>query len=205
MHELLSPVCCFMGFRHLIEAQQIIIRKQRVIFMNSNIIDSHKRIHTVTWDDPKVSSRDAGKISGMDYLTSIRDGSIKPPPIAMLVGYRIREVDSGRTVFELRPEEYHYNPFSTVHGGVAGTILDTSMTSAVLSTLPTGLSCATLEIKINFVHPIKRSTGIIQCEGKIIHKGNRISTAEAKIVDLNGKLYAHAGSTIMIFKDAGKK
>jgi uncharacterized protein (TIGR00369 family) len=159
-----------------------------------------QRVHTITWEDPKISARDATSISGLDYLCSIRDGKIKPPPIAMLVGYRIREVEKGSTLFELEPAEYHYNPFATVHGGIASTLLDTAMTSAVLSTLSVGLSCSTVEVKVNFIRPITNKTGIVRCKAKIIHAGNRIATAEGRIIDNNEQLYAHGVSTLMIFK-----
>ena len=118
----------------------------------------------------------------------------------MLVGYRIREVEKGSTLFELEPAEYHYNPFATVHGGIASTLLDTAMTSAVLSTLSVGLSCSTVEVKVNFIRPITNKTGIVRCKAKIIHAGNRIATAEGKIIDNKDRLYAHGVSTLMIFK-----
>jgi uncharacterized protein (TIGR00369 family) len=158
-----------------------------------------QRTHTITWDDPKVSARNAGAISGLDYLRSIRDGHTTPPPIAKLIGYRICEVEEGRAVFELEPAEYHYNPFATVHGGIASTLLDSALTAAILSTLPVGLSCSTVELKTNFIRPITAQTGMVQCVAKKIHIGKRLATAEGQIVDEEGTLYAHAVSTLMIF------
>src|SRR5512140_1305501 len=102
--------------------------------------NQHRRVRTITWEDPKANARNAMSISGLDYLRSIKDGKIKPPPAAMLLGYRIIEIDFGRTVFELDPAEYLYNPFASVHGGIITTLLDTAMTAAILSTLPIGTS-----------------------------------------------------------------
>jgi uncharacterized protein (TIGR00369 family) len=161
-----------------------------------------ERTHTVTWEDPKISARDTGSISGIDYLRAIRDGRIEPPPVAKLVGYKIVDVDTGRAVFKLKPAEYHYNPFATVHGGIASTLLDTTMTAAVLSTLPVGLGCSTLEIKVNYIRPITVNTGEINCHAKTIHVGSRVATAEGKLMDSQNKLYAHAISTCMIFKSS---
>ncbi len=158
------------------------------------------RVHTLTWEDPKISARDAGSISGIDYLRAIKNGQIESPPVAKLVGYRIAEVENGRAVFTLTPAEYHYNPFATVHGGIASTILDTTMTAAVLSTLPVGLGCSTLEIKVNFIRPITKKTGEMRCEAKIIHVGKRIATAAGKLMDGNKKLYAHAVGTCLVFQ-----
>jgi uncharacterized protein (TIGR00369 family) len=161
--------------------------------------DPTKRIYTITWEDPERSSRQAGSISGIDYLRAVRDGRIQPPPIAKLIGYQIVDIENGRAVFKLKPAEYHYNPFATVHGGIASTILDTAMTAAVLSTLPAGQGCSTLEIKVNFIRPITGQTGELHCQAKTIHVGSRIATAEGKLKDKRGKLYAHAVSTCMIF------
>jgi uncharacterized protein (TIGR00369 family) len=139
-------------------------------------------------------------MSGLDYLQYIRDGKIKPPPAALLLGYRLCEVEAGRAVFELEPAEYHYNPFASVHGGIASTLLDSAMTAAVLSTLPVGSSCSTLEIKVNFVRPISGQTGLVRCEAKVLHAGSRIATAEGRLTDCQAKLFAHATNTCMIFQ-----
>lgn len=158
------------------------------------------RVRTVTWEDPKVSARDATSISGFNYLCSIKEGKIKRPPVAVLLGYRLSEVEVGRAVFELEPAEYHYNPLASVHGGVASTLLDSAMTAAIISTLPIGITCSTIEMKVNFVRPITSKTGLVRCEGKIIHVGSRTGTAEGKLIGHQGKLYAHAVNTCMIIR-----
>jgi len=107
-------------------------------------MENIERKRTIIWDDPKNNARDATSISGLDYLKAIKDDKINPPPVAMLVGYKISEVDHGYAVFELDPAEYHYNPFATVHGGIISTLLDTTMTASVLSTLQKGISCSTV-------------------------------------------------------------
>ena len=163
-----------------------------------------ERKRTIFWDDPNVSARDAALISGLDYLKGIKDGRISPPPIAMLVGYKISQVDKGYAVFELDPDEYHYNPFATVHGGIISTILDTAMTCSILSTLEKGVSCSTAEIKVNFIRPVTANTGTLRCEARPIHIGNRLATAEGKLKDKKDKLYAHAVSTCFIFKSVKK-
>lgn len=160
-----------------------------------------KRTKTICWDDPQNSKRDAvAAISGLDYLKAIKENRISPPPVANLVGYKLCEVDNGYAAFELNPEECHYNPFATVHGGILSTLLDTAMTSSVLSTLPEGVSCTTIEIKVNFIKPVTADTGILKCEASPLHVGKKIATAEGKLKDKNGLLYAHGVSTCSIFK-----
>ncbi len=160
---------------------------------------NRKRI--ITWEDPRVNKKDATESTcGLDYLKAIRDGKISPPPVASLVGYKIREVDFGFAVFELNPAEYHYNPFETVHGGILSTLLDTSMTASILSTLPGGVYCPTIDIKISLIKPVTEKTGILHCEGKPIDIGNRLAVAEGWLKDENDKLYAHGTCTCAIKK-----
>lgn len=160
-----------------------------------------ERTKTTSWGDPETNKRDAAaSISGLDYLKAIKDEKISPPPVANLVGYKIFEVDDGYAAFELTPAEYHYNPFATVHGGVLSTLLDTTMTAAVLSTLPKGFSCTTIEIKVNFVKPVSVATGILRCEARPIHIGKKLATVEGKLKDRDGTLHAHGVSTCSIFR-----
>jgi uncharacterized protein (TIGR00369 family) len=162
-------------------------------------IDKPERTRTIIWEDPKISARDATVVSGLDYLKGIKDGKIAPPPIARLVGYKIVDVETGTAVFEIEPGEHHYNPFSTVHGGILSTLLDTTMTAAVLSTLPIGKNCSTLELKVNFVRPVTGKSGLIRCRAEIIHSGSRVATASGKIFDDQERLVAHGIGTWTIF------
>ena len=143
-----------------------------------------ERTKTISWGDPETNKRDAAaSISGLDYLKAIKEGKISPPPVANLVGYQIFEVDDGYAAFELTPAEYHYNPFATVHGGILSILLDTTMTAVVLSTLPKGFSCTTIEVKVNFIKPVSAETGILRCEARPIHIGKKIATVEGRLKD----------------------
>lgn len=162
-----------------------------------------ERTKTIFWGDPEKNKRDAiVSVSGLYYLRAIKDEKISPPPVANLVGYKICEVDNGYAAFELSPQEFHYNPFATVHGGILSILLDTTMTASVLSTLPKGFSCTTIEIKVNFVKPVSVKTGMLKCEARPIHIGNKMATVEGRLMDIEGVLYAHGVSTCSIFSVA---
>lgn len=156
-------------------------------------------------DQEKKNTRDTASISGFDYLTGIKNGTIEPPPAAQLVGYRISRIETGRAIFELDPQKCHYNPFGTVHGGITTTILDSAMTSCVLTTLPKGTTCSTVELKTNFIRPINAETGTIECEATPIHIGKKLAIAQATVKDKNSTLYAHGTSTLLIIKTGGEK
>ena len=138
-------------------------------------------------------------LSGLDFLQGIVDGSRPQPPISELLGFHLVEAEKGRAVFEGTPEFRHYNPISTVHGGFAATLLDSALGCAVFSTLLKGDTWTTLELKLNFVRPMTKDTGVVRAEGRLIHRGRTVATSEGDLKDSAGKLYAHATTTCMIF------
>ena len=136
--------------------------------------------------------------SGLETIRAIFAGELPPAPIAELMGFRGVEVEPGRAVFEFEPGPQHYNPIGSVHGGVAMTLLDSAMGCAIHSTLEAGVAYTTLEVKTNFVRPITVETGLVRCEGTVLHAGSRIATAEGKVLDASGKLLAHGTTTCLI-------
>ena len=149
--------------------------------------------------DPREVAERGLRLAGMDYINAIFSGELPAPPISTLMGFRGVSAEPGRAVFEMEPGPQHYNPIGSVHGGIALTLLDSAMGCAVHTLLEAGVGYATLEVKTNFVRPITADTGLIRCEGVVIHRGARIATAEGKLTDAVGKLLAHGTTTCLIF------
>jgi uncharacterized protein (TIGR00369 family) len=158
------------------------------------------RSRTVTWEDPMLTVQAGKTMSGIQLLRALQSGELPPPPVLVLLGMRLIEVDEGRVVFAVEPAEYHYNPLGMVHGGMTATLLDSALGCTVQSMLPSGTSYTTLELKVNYLRPMTSKTGTVYSEGKIIHIGGRIATAEARVTDASGKLYAHATTTCIILR-----
>jgi uncharacterized protein (TIGR00369 family) len=137
--------------------------------------------------------------SGLDFLQGVIDGRHPAPPIAQTLGFALVAVEKGRAIFEGTPQHKHYNPIGVVHGGFAMTLLDSALGCAVHTALDKGDAYTTLEIKVNLVRPLTKDTGLIRAEGRVLHRGRTLGTAEGEIKDAGGKLYAHATTTCMIF------
>ena len=159
-----------------------------------------ERTLTVTWEDPLATAARGADMSGLERLRTMIAGDLPRPPIAVLLGMRLVEVDEGRAVFEVEPGEQHYNPIGVVHGGLAATLCDSAMGCAVQTALPAGVRYTTLELKVNLVRALTVDSGVARCEGTLIHLGGRVATAEARMHDGDGKLCAHATTTCMVIR-----
>jgi len=134
-------------------------------------------------------------------MRRVAAGDIEGAPMVRLLGMQMTEVGEGRIVItaEVRPE--HENGLGIAHGGLAATLLDTALSCAVNTVMPAGKVFTTLEMKINYIRAIRREAGTLICTGTVVHAGGRTATAEGRIVDAAGKLYAHGTVTCILFKE----
>jgi uncharacterized protein (TIGR00369 family) len=158
------------------------------------------RSRTIEWQDPVASAQKGLLLSGLDYLRAIAKGELPPPPIAQLMDFRIAEIAEGKVTFAVQPSEFHYNPIGVVHGGLAATLCDSAMGCAVQSMLPAGTGYTTVDLNVTYLRPLTRETGLVRAIAELVHLGSRVGTAQARVVDASGKLYATATTTCMILR-----
>ena len=118
--------------------------------------------------------------------------------MGILMNIRLVVAERGHIVFEATPEEYHYNPLGTIHGGFAATLLDSAMGCCVHSCLDIGDRYTTLDIKVNYLRALTIDTGLVRGIADIVHVGRTVALAQARVVDANDTIYAHATSTCVI-------
>ena len=135
---------------------------------------------------------------GLDYLRGILRGDYPAAPIAATLGFYPTEFEHGRAVFEGVPERFVYNPLGSVHGGWAATILDSALGCAIHTTLPAGKGYTTVDLSISLVRALSDRVKKVRCEAHVVHVGSSIATAEARLVDERGQLYAHGKTTCAI-------
>jgi uncharacterized protein (TIGR00369 family) len=164
------------------------------------------RTRIIDWDDPTELAALGTTRDGLDLMKAVSRGELPPPPIAKLLGMKLPVVEEGRVVFSLEPAEFHYNPIGSVHGGIAATLLDSATGCAVHTTLPAGMGYTTLELKVNYVRPILASTGTVLAEGKVVHRGGTICTAESRVTaESDGTLLAHGTATLLLMGTAAQR
>ena len=145
-----------------------------------------------------LSMEEILKISGLDMMEGILKGIYPAAPIANILNYKVHAVDKGRVVFRGTPNLESRNPMGTLHGGWYGTILDSAMACAVMTTLPAGKIQTTLEFKVNIIRSIPIGV-TVDAVGTVEHSGKSTGVAVGSLVDkTTGKLYASSSTTCII-------
>ncbi|MCX6463416.1 MAG: PaaI family thioesterase [Pseudonocardiales bacterium] len=160
------------------------------------------RERTHAWGDPRATAAAARESDGLTFLRRMAAGEFPAAPIAGTLGFTILEAEHGRVVFGLEPDEFHFNPIGSVHGGVFATLLDSAAGCAVHSTLPAGTAYTSLDLSVKFLRGLGVDSGPVRCEGLVVHLGGRTALAEARLTDGAGRLCAHATSSCLLFRPA---
>jgi uncharacterized protein (TIGR00369 family) len=141
-------------------------------------------------------------VAGMDGLAQFHAmlrGELPFAAIARTLDFLLVEVDRGLAVFQGTPGPAHLNPMGGVHGGWYATLLDSALGCAVHSALPQGKAYTTLELKVNMIRALTPQVQRVRAIGQLIHLGGQTATADARLVGPDGKLYAHASTTCLVF------
>jgi uncharacterized protein (TIGR00369 family) len=138
-------------------------------------------------------------LDGFEQLRAFFDGRLPGAPIADTMGLENFGGEPGAIHVELVPEQRHYNPIGSVHGGVMATLLDTAAACSVHSTLAPGERYTSVDLNVKFLRSVTTASGRLRCEGSVIQRGRRTALAQAHLYDAGGRLVAHATSTCMIF------
>jgi len=143
-------------------------------------------------------------LTGLEFLHRQTSGLIPAAPVEDLIGLRGTYVMPGRVTFEYQPREEHYSSLGAVHGGIVTAVLDTAMCAAIQSVLDADVGLATVELRTSFVRPVTLTTDVFRVEGTVVHSGSRLATAEARLVDRTGTLYANASSSALVLSHEHK-
>ncbi|WP_328460105.1 PaaI family thioesterase [Actinoplanes sp. NBC_00393] len=158
------------------------------------------RTRTFSWSDPTEHAALLGRRSGLEMLQAMSAGELPPPPIMHLIDAAGMRAEEGSVTLELEPQEFHYNPLGTVHGGVISTLLDTAAACSVHSTLPAGVGYTSMDLNVKFLRAVTVDSGRLTCTGTVLQRGRRTALAEARLTDAAGRLIAHATSSCLLFE-----
>jgi uncharacterized protein (TIGR00369 family) len=145
---------------------------------------------------PAASSRDR---AGLDVLRDMVAGALPAPPIARTLDFILVHAEPGVAVFQGRPSADFLNPLGGLHGGWYATLLDSCVGCAVHTLVPAGRGYTTLELKVNLVRAVTLDVPLVRAEGRVVHPGRQVATAEGRLVGADGRLYAHATTTCLLF------
>jgi uncharacterized protein (TIGR00369 family) len=152
----------------------------------------YDQARVVSWVDPERVRWMMDGLTGLEVNEAIRDGRLPEPTLSRVLGIRCVAVSEGEVSAELMPREDLENMGGTIHGGVLAALLDTVMGAALHTRLSAGQKFATIDLKVNYLRPLSRASGVMRGTGRVINAGRRIAYVEGEIRDSSATLAVHA-------------
>lgn len=111
-------------------------------------------------------------------------------------GFQLEHAEVGRAKLRMKVRPRHMQIHGVVHGGVLASLADTAGGLALYLGLPSGSRAATVEIKINFLEPVRH--GVVFAEARILRQGKYLAVIECDLTDGSRKMVAKALMTFSI-------
>ncbi len=159
--------------------------------------EGRQRSRTYDWSEPGHLAQATREMSGQEYYEAWKQGDLVPP-IAATLGFDLADYGDGHIEISCAPAEFQYNPYGTLHGGLAATLLDSATGCAVHTRLPAGTGYATLTLNVSYLRPITLETGPLRCIGSVSSMGSRVAVAQAELLDSQDRKLAQATATCLI-------
>ena len=115
-------------------------------------------------------------------------GNVSDFPLGQFVGMTVERTAPGTATARASAGPSHHNPHGFVHGGVVFTLVDTSMGAAVMSMLPEGQRCSTIECQVRFLRPV--TVADLTCVTTVVKPGRRVFHLESRVTTGEGILVA---------------
>lgn len=139
------------------------------------------------------------ELTGLE-LVRLSLGAEKPPKDKMrgTMNFHAVSADEGHAVFEGTPQPRHLNMGGRIHGGWALTIMDSSMGSAVMTTLPAGKASTTATLESKFMRPVEPGR-LYRSTANVIKAGRTLCHVRAELIDVeSNKIAGSATGTFAV-------
>ena len=123
-------------------------------------------------------------------------------PFFQLIGFEVTDFGPKWAKCQVKGRNELQNPNGMIHGGVVATLIDATITQALLMTdeyqqvRDTKGSLSTVDLHVKYLRPVQH--GRLVCDAKIVHLGKRMIHAQAVVTNEQGKEIALGDASLMI-------
>lgn len=120
-----------------------------------------------------------------------------PGAFAERLGIEFTDIGTGTSECRLEVTDDHHNPNGVCHGGVLYSLADTGMGAALSVALEDGEQCATIELKVSYLRPVR--AGTVTCETAVVKRGRSVAFLESALAH-DGEPVALASGSFAVFE-----
>jgi uncharacterized protein (TIGR00369 family) len=125
-------------------------------------------------------------------------GRREPPTAAVLLGWRLIEVDpdAGTIEVSFTATDQFLNPAGYIQGGLLAAMLDDTLGPALAATLGDGEWAPTIDLHVQFLRPAK--PGELRGAGRVVRRGRDVAFLAGELRNASGDLVATATASAIV-------
>jgi uncharacterized protein (TIGR00369 family) len=141
------------------------------------------------------------EMSGLEMVQKSMSGELPNSPLMELFGVRRTQVAEGRVSIVAPCSRWIESPARRLYGGAIALLADAGLTLAVQTTVPAGTAIAPLDLKLQFLRPVRANGQDLTVTSTVTHRGRTLAVATAEVLMPGGKVAALATSSWLIVPD----
>jgi uncharacterized protein (TIGR00369 family) len=144
-------------------------------------------------------------MTGLQFCRAVVDGSLDHGPAGYLLGTRMVAADEGTTTWRMPTSRWLCAAGPALYGGAVACLAQLAQDLSIMTTLPTGVVFATLDLKVHFLRPVLPGTGDLSATGEVVHRGRSIAVSQVRVTNDRGKTVALSSGSALLVPDGVRR
>lgn len=118
-------------------------------------------------------------------------------PVSQLFAWRLVSTSASGAELQLPLRPDFVQNEGVVHGGIVTALADTAAVYAILPELPRDQGITSIELKINFLRPVRPEGGQLVARARVVQRGRRVAVCDVDVFQ-DGTLAAKGLFTYLV-------
>jgi acyl-coenzyme A thioesterase PaaI-like protein len=157
------------------------------------------RSETFEWFGPTVGPRVETGMSGLAYLTGIRDGAVRPPALGPLINAELVDIGPGKVQLICSAPDLQFGRMHELDPGLAGVLLGAAVSCVAQTLVGLRQSWTTVAAQSSYIRSASPRVSNLVVTAQVIESVAGRSRVTGELADDCGQVLATVSTTIDVF------
>ena len=157
------------------------------------------RSETFEWVGPLIGPRVETGMSGLAYLTGIRDGAVRPPDLGPLIHAELVEITRGRVQLICSAPAAQLGLLQEFDPGMASLLIQTAVNCAAQTLMGLHRGWATVASHSSYIRPTSPRVGNLTATAEVVEASMERAVVKGELADECGQVMTTVTTTLHLF------
>jgi acyl-coenzyme A thioesterase PaaI-like protein len=157
------------------------------------------RSETFEWTGPVIGPRVDAEVSGIAYLSGVRDGVFPPPQLRSLISAEIVDVSPGRMQLICSASDSQFGLLRELDPGMAGLLVNAAISCVAQGLVAGRQGWATVESRTSYRRPVLPGVGSLIATAEVLESSPERVLVAGRLADDRGHVLTSVVTTLWVF------